>query len=141
MNTPNPWPRDASRPPRIPLSLGARAASALRIEGLDPWIRTATRRADDSLQIPYSPEIIDATTPPMTKQLDRKQLEQIDRLRLESLDESFSKREPRFRFKRGPYMWNKIEVATGEIVASRCIGCEVGCRDYFPIPDSLASDD
>lgn len=79
----------------------------------------------------------------MTKKLEREQLVK--------LHELLQKREPRYRYKRGPHGivgtflgvpngWNKILVATGEIVATRCYGCEKACANYFPIPEGLASD-
>ena len=79
----------------------------------------------------------------MTKKLKPEQLVK--------LHELLQKREPRYRYKRGPHSiasvflgvpngWHKILTATGEIVAARCYGCEKNCANYFPIPESLASD-
>ncbi len=81
----------------------------------------------------------------MTEKLNPAQLEKVHTLLRDA-----PKRQPKYRYKRGPYGWNtsdepngwhKIEVATGEIVAKRCNICEPTCRKYFPIPPSMVSDD
>lgn len=79
----------------------------------------------------------------MTTKLEREQLVKLHDL--------LQRREPRYRYRRGPHSiasvffgvpndWNKILAATGEIVATRCGSCEMGCPHYFPIPEGLASD-
>ena len=75
----------------------------------------------------------------MTRELGKERLQKLDELLK-------GPREPRYRYMRGmfpgsTYGWRKVEAKTGLIVAYRCGGCDTGCKSYFDVPPSLASDD